>query len=122
MQTAILLSKQSPGLKQKLMNWLRLTREVTIKVYHGYGQANQLNIYGHVLKFGPLPRKKYRRSFVRNTWALLRLFMVRPFGGIEMDLYWKDKIYTTQTDKDGFFKFEWKDESPLPQGWQEVTV
>src|SRR4051812_36254921 len=63
------------SLKAKLMNWLGLTNEVTIKVYHGYGHADQLMIHGHVFRLSPLPRKKYRKSFLRNTWALLRLFI-----------------------------------------------
>lgn len=105
-----------------MMNWLRLTNEVTVKVYHGYGHSEKLMIHGHVLRFGPLPRKKFRKSFIRNTLALLRLFMVKPFKGITVQLEWEGKLYTTETDTDGFFKFEWKDEPPLPRGWQEVTV
>ena len=122
MQTADQPVQPRKNLRTRLMNWLRLTNEVTIKVYHGYGYTQQLMIHGHVLRFGPLPRKKYRRSFIRNTLALLRLFMVKPFSGIKVQLEWENKLYTAETDKEGFFKFEWKDEPPLSQGWQEVTV
>lgn len=110
------------GIQARLMNWLGLTNEVTIKLYHGYGHTEQLVIYGHVFKLAPTPRKKYRKSFLRNTWALLRLFMVKPFSGLDLELQWEGKTLYTKTDKDGFFKFEWKDEPPLPQGWQEVTA
>lgn len=109
-------------LKQRFMGWLGLTSEITIKVYHGYGYGNQLVIYGHVFKLGPKPRKKYRKSFLRNTWALLRLFMVKPFAGLPLELQWKDECHSSKTDTDGFFKFEWKDQPPLPQGWSEVIV
>jgi phosphatidate phosphatase APP1 len=122
MQTADQPVQPRKNLRTRLMNWLRLTNEVTIKVYHGYGYTQQLMIDGHVLRFVPLPLKKYRRSFIRNTLALLRLFMVKPFSGIKVQLEWENKLYTAETDKEGFFKFEWKDEPPLPQGWQEVTV
>ncbi|MFL5739212.1 MAG: App1 family protein [Flavisolibacter sp.] len=108
--------------KAGLMRWLGLTNEVTIKVYHGYGHAEQIIVYGHVFQLSPLPRKKYRKSFVRNTLALLRLFIVRPFPGLKVQLDWKDKKMETETDQDGFFRFEWKDQPPLPQGWQEVMV
>ncbi len=104
------------------MKWLGLTNRVTIKVYHGYGHADQLNIYGHVFKLSPLPRKKYRKSFIRNTWALLRLFIVKPYPDLDIEMQWEDQLLKTKTDCDGFFKFDWKDEPPLPQGWQEVTV
>jgi len=104
------------------MNWLGLTNEVTIKVYHGYGNADNLTIHGHVFRLSPLPRKKYRKSFLRNTWALLRLFIVKPFPKLKLEMEWEGQIYFAESDDDGFFKFEWKDEPPLPQGWQEVTV
>jgi phosphatidate phosphatase APP1 len=110
------------SLKGRFMNWLGLTNEVTIKVYHGYGFGNQLVIYGHVFKLSPKPRKKYRKSFLRNTWALLRLFMVKPFPKLQLEMQWKDKTYFSRTDTDGFFKFDWKDEDNLQQGWNEVTV
>lgn len=116
------IPQKPKGLKARLMNWLGLTNEVTIKLYHGYGHTEQLVIYGHVFKLSPTPRKKYRKSFLRNTWALLRLFMVKPFACIDLELQWEGQILYTKTDKDGFFKIEWKDEPPLPQGWQEVMA
>jgi phosphatidate phosphatase APP1 len=112
----------SKSLRKRLMSWLRLTNEVTIKVYHGYGHTQKMMIHGHVLRIGPMPRKKYRRSFIHNTLALLRLFMVKPFAGIRVEMEWENKIYHTTTDVDGFFKFEWTDEPPLPKGWQDVEV
>jgi len=114
--------QKKPGLKVRLMRWLGLTRQVTIKVYHGYGHAEQLVIYGHVFRLSPLPRKRYRKSFLRNTWALLRLFIVKPFPDLPVEMQWQDQTYFCKTDEDGFFKFEWKDQPPLPQGWKEVEV
>jgi len=115
--------QQKPkNLKQRFMNWLGLTNEVTIKVYHGYGYGNQLVTYGHVFKLSPTPRKKYRKSFLRNTWALLRLFMVEPYPLLNLEMHWEDQVLFCKTDTDGFFKFDWKDQPPLPQGWKELTV
>lgn len=120
MQTS---SQQKPkSLKGRFMHWLGLTNEVTIKVYHGYGYGNQLVIYGHVFKLSPTSRKKYRKSFLRNTWALLRLFIVKPFPLLPLEMHWKDQVYFCTSDTDGFFKFGWNDEPPLPQGWNEVSV
>jgi phosphatidate phosphatase APP1 len=84
--------------------------------------VEQLNIYGHVFALSPLPRRKYRKSFIRNTLALLRLFIVKPIPGIQVELEWDKRIYQAKTDQDGFFLFSWKDQPPLPQGWQEVVV
>lgn len=110
------------SLKARLMNWLGLTNEITIKIYHGYGHVEQMTIHGHVFKLSPLPRRKYRKSFIHNTWALLRLFMVKPYPDLKIELEWFDQVLQAETDKDGFFKFDWKDQPPLPVGWQEVNV
>lgn len=110
------------SLKSRFLLWLGLTDEVSIKVYHGYGHADQLIIYGHVFRLSPLPRKKYRKSVLNNTWALLRLFMVKPLPNIRLQTEWQGKKLFSQTDKHGFFKFEWKDEPPLEQGWHEMIV
>jgi len=116
-------NQQKPkSLKVRLMNWLGLTNEVTIKLYHGYGHGDQLVTYGHVFKLSPTPRKKYRKSFLRNTWALLRLFIVKPYPCLQLEMRWKNETYFSKSDTDGFFKFEWKDQPPLPQGWNEINV
>lgn len=108
--------------KTRLLNWLGLTDETIIKVYHGYGHSEQLSIYGHVFKLSPLPRSRYSKSVMNNAIALLRLFMVKPFPEVSLQMNWEGQLLTTKTDKDGFFKFDWKDEPPLEQGWHEVTV
>ena len=115
-------SQKPKGLKARFMRWLGLTNEITIKLYHGYGHSEQLVVYGHVFKLSPVPRKKYRKSFLRNTWALLRLFMVKPFADADIELQWEEQILFSKTDRDGFFKLEWKAQSPLPQGWQKVVA
>jgi phosphatidate phosphatase APP1 len=114
--------KKQKGWKERLLNWMRLTAEPTVKVYHGYGHNNCLTVFGHVFRLSPFPRKQYRQSFVRNSLALLRLFLVKPFAGVEVQLEWKGKIHTAQTDTDGFFRFEWEDTEPVDRGWRPVMV
>ncbi|HUC81243.1 MAG TPA: phosphatase domain-containing protein, partial [Flavisolibacter sp.] len=94
----------------------------TVKVYHGYGHENKLTVFGHVFRLSPFPRQQYRQSFLRNTLALLRLFLVKPYAGIEVQLEWKGSTLLTKTDNDGFFKFEWDDAAPLEKGWLPVNV
>jgi len=108
--------------KEKLLNLFRLTANPTIKIYHGYGHENNLTIFGHAFTLSPFPRKQYRQSFLRNTLALLRLFLIKPFAGVEIQLEWKGKVYTANTDTDGFFKIEWADTEPLEKGWLPVGV
>jgi hypothetical protein len=121
MQTADQL-KLPVSWQVRFMHWLRLTDAITIKVYHGYGHDRQLSVYGHVLHFGPVPRKKFRRSFLHNTLALLRLFMVKPIEKIEVSLQWEGKTFQCKTDKDGFFRIAWESQSEPPRGWNEVQI
>lgn len=114
--------KEKLSLRVRFLNWLGLSNELLIKVYHGYGHAEQLVIYGHVFRQSPLPRKRYRKSVLNNTWALLRLFMVKPFPGGNLQMTWQGQQLTTVADANGFFKFEWKDEPPLEQGWHDVNI
>ncbi len=110
------------GLRSWLFNLLGLQRGVQIKVYNGYGHTTRMVLYGHVLKMGPKPMMRYRKSVVRNAIALLRLFMVKPYGGVDVLLRWEGREFYAKTDTDGFFRFEWHDEPPLKCGWHDVEV
>ncbi len=107
---------------KKILFWLRLTNEPVIKLYHGYGNSNTVILFGHVLKFGPLPRKKFRKSILTNSYGMLRLFMVKPYANATVQLQWEGNTYNAVTQKDGFFKFEWETAAPLSPGWHRVTV
>lgn len=108
--------------KEKLLNLFRLTAKPKVKVYHGYGHNNCLTVFGHVFRLSPFPRKKYRQSFVRNTLALLRLFLIKPFADVDVQLEWKGKLHQCRTDRDGFFRFDWEDAEPYERGWKPVIV
>ncbi|MBA2422255.1 MAG: DUF2183 domain-containing protein [Chitinophagales bacterium] len=104
------------------MEWLRLSSELTVKLYHGYGNAQHSIIFGHVLSLRPLSRKNYRKNFLINLLALIRLFIVRPVEGAQLRLRSGKALITETTDAGGFFKFEWETEDPSAFGWQEVEV
>lgn len=110
------------SLKERFLNLFRLTAQPVVKVYHGYGHNGQLTVFGHLFRLSPFPRRRYRQSFLRNTFALLRLFMVKPLAGAQVQLEWKGQTYTATTDTDGFFKFDWADAEPFDTGWLAVGV
>ena len=109
-------------LKAKIMYWLRLTNRPVVKVYHGYGNKEHLLIFGHVLRLSPVPRRKFSGNIFTNAFALLRLFMVRPFNRAKVRLTWEGEMMEAITETDGFFKFEWKPRTPLAPGWHTVEV
>jgi phosphatidate phosphatase APP1 len=109
-------------LKLKLLYWLRLTNQPVVKLYHGYGNKEHLYIFGHVFALSPLPRRRFSGNIFTNAFALLRLFMVRPYPGAKVQLEWEGKVMQATCETDGFFKFEWKPQTPLSPGWHEVHV
>jgi len=109
-------------LKEKFLFALRLTDEPRVKLYNGYGNRTQCFVFGHVLSFGPVPRRRYRKNFLSNTLAVLRLFMVKPVSGALLQFTWEGNVQTTKSASDGFFRFEWKPVTPLEPGWHAVEV
>lgn len=109
-------------LKRKVFLLFRLCNEPVVKVYHGYGTASLMIIFGHVFSLSPLPRKKYRQNFWTNTFALLRSFMVVRIPGARVRMQWGNKIYEATTASDGFFRFEWQPETPLSPGLHKVLI
>lgn len=108
--------------KAKILYWLRLTNQPQVKVYHGYGNKEHLIIFGHVLSLGPLPRRKFSGNIFTNTFALLRLFIVRPMHRAAVRLEWEGQVHETTTDVDGFFRFEWTPQVALSPGWHPIEV
>lgn len=110
------------SLRDRLFEWLQITDEPVVKVYHGFGHGDQMVVMGHVLKISPLPPRKRRPTLWTNTLNLLRLFFVRPYPFADVTLNWEGRTIRSHTEKDGFFRLEWNPaQSPKP-GWHEVEV
>jgi phosphatidate phosphatase APP1 len=128
MQTTQTIVQQRPKTNwwanavRSVLAWFRLTNELTVRVYHGYGHAGKYVIYGHVLGFGPMQRKKFSKNVLKNTAALMRLFIVRPLAGARLQLRWEGDIFKTTSENDGFFKLEWSLNRHLSPGWHPLQV
>jgi phosphatidate phosphatase APP1 len=109
-------------LKERLFRWIRLTNRPRVKVYHGYGGDGELVVFGHVLKVSPLPRKRYRQNIWTNTFALIRLFMVKPIANAKVQLKFQGETVEKETQSDGFFRFEWRPHKMPGPGWHRVEV
>ena len=101
---------------------LRLTSDPSVKLYQGYGNSSECHLHGHALSLGPMSRRRYRNNFLSNTLALFRLFIVKPIAGAELRLSFEGKVYKSISEKDGFFKFEWRPLKPLSPGCYNVEV
>jgi phosphatidate phosphatase APP1 len=110
------------GLYKKLLHLFRLTNDPMVKVYHGYGSATSIIVFGHVFSLGPLPRKKYRKNFWTNTFALLRSFMVVRVPNAKVRFRFNSIVLDSATADDGFFRFEWKCVTVVAPGLYKVQV
>ncbi|MBC7410059.1 MAG: App1 family protein [Arcicella sp.] len=93
-----------------------------VKVYHGYGHKNNLVVYGHVLAGKPVRESKFTDNIFSNVIHLTRLFFVKPIPNARVQLIWENQALFTTTEKDGFFKFEWKSINYVPAGWHQIIV
>ncbi len=108
--------------KDSVLAWLRITHYPVVKIYPGYGDNDDILVFGHVLSMGPMPTKKYTDSFLINMFSLLRLFIVRSRANALVRLEWNGEIHETRTAEDGFFKLEWKPVNKITAGWGAVRA
>ncbi|WP_134088035.1 App1 family protein [Olivibacter sp. XZL3] len=97
-------------------------RSVEIKIYSGYGHSKNLVVYGHVLQRKPRAPNDFRESGWRHTWSLMRLFFVRPVGGVRLRLHFYNQVIETVAQSDGFFKFKWATDRHLEAGLHSVKI
>jgi len=108
--------------RKKIIRLFGLRYGPIVKVYDGYGDDDDMMVQGHVLRYGPRPLGKFRNNWIANTFALLRLFMVRPIADAPVLVEWQGEVRRTRTNKDGFFRLEWKPSSTIGPGWHPITV
>ncbi|WP_412467032.1 App1 family protein [Pedobacter sp. KLB.chiD] len=99
-----------------------MNKSVSVKVYHGYGHAHNLVVYGHVFKRKAKTRQVYSNNLFVNIIHLLKLFILKPYAFVEVRLQFFDQIIYNKTERDGFFKFEWEAQHEVPAGWHDVKV
>ena len=107
---------------EKLLAWLHLTRQPTLKLYRGFGSPGRVVVQGHAFRQSPLPRGQYRQNFWANAWGLLRLFLVRPWAEAPVRVTVAGQTAGARTDADGFFRLELDLPAPLPAGWHPAAA
>lgn len=109
---------------KKVSQWVirlfRLNAHPTVKVYHGIGDHNKMEVWGHVFKVSPYRQDKFTSRVLHNTISMVRLFMVKPFPKVPVQLAGTDQV--TLTDEYGFFKFEFTPTDVPDPGWHDVRV
>jgi len=109
-------------INQKILYLFRLNQNPVIKVYNGYGSSGKIIVFGHALRLSPMLRKTYRHNWIVNIFSMLRLFMVKPYQYAKLSMEWGGALIYSETQDDGFFKFEWTPAIPPKPGWYDITV
>ena len=109
-------------IKHKIFSWLGLRDYPAINVYNGFGNADSVNVIGHVLGLSPRPRKTFNSNWFRNFFSVIRLFMISPIQGAVVTLKWGEENFVTSTESDGFFRFEFCPKLIRMPGWYDVQV
>jgi phosphatidate phosphatase APP1 len=112
----------SGNITRKIRAMLRIAEGPVIRVYDGYGDKDELIVYGHVLKLAPTQRKSYNNYLLVNFFSLLRLFIVTPVPFACVRLHWNGEMRESKADKDGLFRFEWKPVNELTPGWHKARA
>jgi phosphatidate phosphatase APP1 len=93
-----------------------------VKVYDGYGDADDIIIYGHVFRSGYHHVATPPSGVLKNSMQLVRLFMQQSAPNARVQLDWMGMHQEAVTDEKGHFKFEWVPHKAPPPGWHDVTV
>src|SRR6185369_8879355 len=96
-------------------------KKAALKLYHGYGHQQNMVIYGHSFAWKSAVPRKLSKSWLVNIWRVLRLFFVKPLPCARLQMHWQDQLIQTQSEDDGFFKFEWKSVTTVEAGWHDVV-
>ena len=57
-----------------------MNKSASVKVYHGYGHAHNLVVYGHVFKRKAKTQQVYSNNLFVNIAHLLKLFILKPYA------------------------------------------
>ncbi len=118
--------KQNLSIKGKLRRYfltqLRLTNQPTVKVYRGFGNAEQIIVHGTVFRRSAFPRRKYRNGLLVNLFSLIRLFAVRPYVQARVRVCCGPESIETMTDSAGYFWVTMPLNVSLPPGWHPVRA
>ena len=101
---------------------MKRNKKGSIKVYHGFGHKQDMEIFGHVFRKLRTLRTKYSGNAIVNMLALFRLFVVKLLPDIPIQLIWDQQRIDGKTEYDGFFRLSWRSPAEVNAGWHEVRI
>ena len=82
-------------------------KKKVIKAYHGFGHTHDLVLFGHVFNHSLRRHRNTSTNILANLIELIKLFIVKPLPGVQVQLDWEGQVIHSKTGDDGFYRFEW---------------
>ena len=97
-------------------------KKKVIKAYHGFGHTHDLVLFGHVFNHSLRRHRNTSTNILANLIELIKLFIVKPLPGVQVQLDWEGQVIHSKTGDDGFYRFEWTAKQETTAGWHDVIV
>ncbi|PWJ59231.1 phosphatidate phosphatase APP1 [Dyadobacter jejuensis] len=95
---------------------------IDIKLYRGYGNQNNLVVFGHVVEKYPHGENQYTHKGFKYARTIIKLFSVKTIANITVCLKVGNSKFYTQTENDGYFRFSVTLPHSIPPGWSQYQV
>ena len=96
--------------------------KLDLKLYRGYVNNQELNVYGHLFESWAPDKYRLDRKGIKHAFAIIHMFRISPLKNVEITLKFQNTEITTKTLDDGYFRFTIPFEEELKSGWHEYEV
>ncbi|MBZ9729343.1 App1 family protein [Salegentibacter sp. JZCK2] len=96
--------------------------KLDLKLYRGYVNNQELNVYGHLFKSWAPDKYRLDRKGLKHAVAIIHMFRISPLKNREITLKFQNTEVTTKTLDDGYFRFTIPFSEKLESGWHEYEV
>jgi phosphatidate phosphatase APP1 len=96
--------------------------KLDLKLYRGYVNDQELNVYGHLFKSWAPDKYRLDRKGLKHAVAIIHMFRISPLKNKEITLKFQNTEVTTKTLDDGYFRFSIPFSEELKSGWHEYEV
>jgi len=96
--------------------------KVNLRIYPGYANEQEIIVFGHVFKRDYLGDKLFDSGRFKNARAVIKLFMMKTLGNINVQFTFRNTTVSTTSLKDGYFRFSIPYSEDLECGWHKFEV
>lgn len=96
--------------------------QIHLKLYRGYVNEQELEVYGHVFYAKANNKHITDLSRRKHAFSVINMFRLKPLANAEVQLLFKGLEVKTRTMKDGYFRFTLPFTQALKSGWHRYEV